>query len=87
MSRIFSDDGAAMRLRILCDLIADISEEIARSDLNNPDLETLPRDLDDMLRLRGDLTDGIHPRGIADIAIDDCRDIDIQDISISEDLI
>ena len=88
MSGVVSDDRASFFFfSILRDRIPEISEMGSWAYLCDPDLERSSCDIDDFFRLPRDRADTIHPRSISEVSIDDRGDIDIEDISVFQDLV
>jgi hypothetical protein len=88
MSCIVADDRTSLLfLSVLRYRMPDISEVGSWTYLLDPDLEGSSCDIDHFPRLRRDRADTIHPRSISEVSIDDRSDIDIEDISIFQDLV
>ena len=88
VSGVVSDNRASFFFfSILRDRIPDISEVRSWTYLCDPDLERSSCDIDHFPRLRRDRADTIHPRSISEVPIDDRCHIDIEDISVFQDLV
>lgn len=87
MSCIVPYDRASLACDILIDRESDISEMGSRSYLCHTNLERSLRDSDHFLGIWRDFTDRKHARCIPEVSVDDRRHINIQNITIFQDLI
>jgi hypothetical protein len=60
---------------------------IAWYDLHDPDLPRTLRDGDEVFRFLTHFSDRIHTTRITEVAIDDGGDVDIEDVSVFQDLV
>lgn len=87
MTSVLSYDRASLAFCVFCDLIPYISEKIPWSNLLNADFPCPFGNRDDFGRILTYTSDRIHARSISEIAIDDSRYVDIENISFFEHLI
>ena len=64
---------------------ANVAEEVPGADGLDAELHALLRDTHEFLCFRRSLADDVHARGIRVVAVEDRRDVDIQDIALLED--
>lgn len=87
MTGVVAHHAIAESLSVLRDLISDIAEKIARTHLVDTDEPCTLRHVDECLRSRVYLPDGVHARRITEVSIYDSGDVDIQDVSLFQYLV
>ena len=82
MPAVFAHDREVLRPRrsrwIAC---ADVAEVRAGAHLADAAPHRFVRDVDEALRVRRDLADGVHAAGVAVEAVLDDRDVDVDDVA------
>jgi hypothetical protein len=75
--------SASTKVWIAC---ADVAEGVAGLHGLDPLHQRVVRDLDQPLGLPGDVAGDVHPRGVAEPAVDDHGHVDVQDVAVLEHL-
>ena len=87
MTGVVAYHAIAESLSVLRYLVSDIAEKIARTHLVDTDEPCALRYIDECLRSRVYLPDGVHARRITEVSIYDSGDVDIQDVSLFQYLV
>ena len=77
-----ADDGVAAGLGMALDGVGDVAEAVAGLRLLEAEHEALVGDVDQLARLEADVADQKHAAGVAMPAIDDRRDVDVDDVAV-----
>src|SRR3954467_2120314 len=82
-----ADDAVALAFGMPLDGIGDVAEVIAGPRLLEAEHQAFVSDVDQLPRLQRHVADQIHAAGVAVPAIDDGRDVDVDDVAVLERLV
>ena len=82
-----ADDAVAVAFGVALDRVGDVAEPVAGPRLLEAEHQAFVGDVDQLARLQRHVADQVHAAGVAVPAVEDRRDVDVDDVAVLERLV